>query len=140
MKSKLPQRYFTLSLIVAAFLLTSFSPANFAEAIPCSATSCLTVTNYSCAVGGWLPAVLVTYKNNTFSGLTAIAFAVMHNSLNQTIYYTTATLRFTDAGQELTAYFVLAGLPHGVYSVEVFALYYPSGVAMSPTVTISCAI
>ena len=139
MKSDLHQRYLSLPLIMVAILLTSFSPANFAGALPCSATSCLTPTNYSCAIVGGLPAVLVTYRDNKLSGLTALAYAVVHNSSNQTIYYTTATLNFIDTGQIITAYFIAAGLPHGVYSFDVFALAIPDGVAISPTVTISCA-
>lgn len=79
--------------------------------------------------------VQVTYNNGIGGNVTGIVFAVVHNSLGQTVEISTATLQL-QAGANGTAYPVLFGLPSGQYSTTIFAIE-SSGIAISTTTTLT---
>jgi len=70
--------------------------------------------------------------------VTAVVYAVVHNSAGQTVSYSTATLQLA-AGATGIAYPVLFGLPSGTYSVTVFVTS-TSGVAISTSQTVSVTL
>lgn len=124
-----------------------------------SSSSTLTVTGGSSSVGTTAPpyqttqtmtangkpttttigsnqAVQTSFTNNSPTPVTAVVYAVVHNSDGQTVSYSTATLTNVPSGGSATATNVLAGLPSGTYSVTIFATS-ASGTAISGTSTIT---
>jgi len=105
----------------------------------CNSTSCYTASGSPTqATLGSNQAVSVAYTNTANAAVTGIVYAVVHNSIGQTVYYTTATLQLA-AGQSGTAYAVLFGLPSGTYSVTVFVTS-TTGQAISATSTVSVTL
>ncbi len=83
------------------------------------------------------PAVSITYTNTLTASTTAIAYAVVTNSQGQIVYYTTSSMTFAASGSQ-TAYLVIAGLPHGTYTVTVFAISSNNiGFSTSSTATVT---
>ncbi len=103
--------------------------------------STVTATSYSCSRLFSLPVAVITYVNNygNPSGLTAIVYGVAHNSLGQTVYYTTATLFFQGLEDSESAYLAIPGLARGNYSISAFAIT-TSGIAISTTTTLFCSV
>jgi len=105
----------------------------------CQSTSCLTVTGSPTQTTlGQQPALAVTYTNSANAQVTGVVYAVVHNAVGQTVYYTTATITPV-AGGTATAYLVLAGLPSGTYSVSYF-VENSAGVAISVQGTSSVTV
>jgi hypothetical protein len=87
----------------------------------CNTTSCFTVSGtVTKDTKGSLTGLDATFTNAATTSVTGIVYAVVHNSLGQTVYYTTATITPAASGTA-TAFLVLSGLPAGTYSVSVFA-------------------
>jgi len=102
----------------------------------CNSTACYAVTGTpSQTTLGSNVAVQITYTNNSNGPVTAIVYAVVHNSLGQTVAYSTATLPLA-SGASGTAYPIIFGLPSGSYSVTLFVTS-TTGVALSTTSTVS---
>lgn len=98
-------------------------------------TSSSSITQTSSSVG---PELTVPFTNNANVTVTGVVYAVVHNAAGQTVLYTTGTIT-PAAGQQATAYLVLAGLPSGTYSVTVFAVT-PNGIAVSTTYTATVTV
>ncbi len=89
---------------------------------------------HQCQISG-LPCISATYANAAGSTTTlGIVYAVLRNSIGQTLLFTTATLT-PAAGQSATAYLIIAGLPSGTYNATVFAVNQDN-IAISTTATI----
>jgi len=102
----------------------------------CNSTACFTQSGAASQVTlGSNQAVSVSYTNTSNSPVTAIVYAVVHNSIGQTVLYSTATLPLA-AGATGTGYPIIFGLPSGTYSVTVFATT-TNGQAISTTSTVS---
>ena len=129
-----------VSLLPAASLIL-FSLALTLPVSVSASTGPVTTTIYSqvgsahqCQISG-LPCVTAIYANAADSTTSlGIVYAVAHNSIGQTVLYTTATLS-PAAGSSSTAYLILAGVPGGAYSVQIFAVN-EDNVAISTTTTI----
>jgi hypothetical protein len=113
-----------------------------------SSTSITSCNNTSCMTANGAPtqttigsnrAVQTSFTNNSNAPLTAVVYAVVHNSAGQTIAYSTATLTNVPSGGSATAYDVLFGLPPGTYSVTIFATS-TGGTAISGTSTVTVTI
>jgi hypothetical protein len=73
--------------------------------------------------------VAAAYKNNAPYNVTGTVHLVIYNSIGQTVYYSTASVK--PAGGELvTAYLVTSGLPPGVYTASLFVTS-KGGIAIS---------
>jgi hypothetical protein len=119
--------------IPPSFAVTSGSPTT------CNSTSCMTANGTPTQTTiGQNKAVQTSYTNNSNAPLTAIVYAVVHNSAGQTVAYSTATLNLA-AGASGTAYDVLFGLAPGTYSVTVFVTS-TSGTAISGTSTVTVTV
>jgi hypothetical protein len=105
----------------------------------CNTTSCFTVSgSITKDTKGILTGLDATFSNAATSSVTGIVYAVVHNSIGQTVYYTTATISPSASGTA-TAFLVLAGLPAGTYTVQVFATD-TSGNAISVSTTTSVTL
>ena len=115
------------------FLLASLTFSVFALvlAVPLGAwasTGAVTTTTYTlvgslhlCQISG-LRCISANYANAASSTTTlGIVYAVLHNSIGQTVIFTTSTLT-PAASANSTAYLIVEGVPSGVYSVTVFAV------------------
>jgi len=102
----------------------------------CTGTSCFTSTAppTQTTINGQ-QFVTISYTNNGKAAITGIVYAVVHNAVGQTVYYSTATIT-PAAGATAQAFVALAGLPPGTYSVTLFAIT-TSGTAISTTSTVS---
>jgi hypothetical protein len=106
----------------------------------CNTTTCMTANGApSQTTIGSNKAVQSSFTNNSNAPLTAIVYAVVHNSAGQTVAYSTATLTNVPSGGSATAYDVLFGLAPGTYSVTIFATS-TSGTAISGTSTVTVTI
>jgi len=83
-------------------------------------------------------AIVATFTNNSNAPQTAIVYAVVHNALGQTVYYTTATVS-PAAGASAQAQLVLFGLPSGSYTATIFVTS-TGGTAISTSSTVSVTI
>jgi hypothetical protein len=102
----------------------------------CTGTGCFTsTTGPSTTMISGQTFVTITYTNNGNTTITGIVYAVVHNSLGQTVQYTTGTIT-PAAGASAEAFLALAGLPTGTYTVTVFVIT-TSGTAISTTSTVS---
>jgi len=105
----------------------------------CNTTSCFTVSGaITKDTKGSLTGLDATFTNAATTSVTGIVYAVVHNSIGQTVYYTTATITPPASGTA-TAFLVLSGLPAGTYSVSVFATD-TSGNAISVSTTTSVTL
>jgi hypothetical protein len=105
----------------------------------CNTTSCLTLSgSVTKDTKGILTGLDATFTNSATSSVTGIVYAVVHNSIGQTVYYTTATVTPSSSGTA-TAFLVLSGLPAGTYTVTVFATD-TSGNAISVSTTTSVTL
>jgi hypothetical protein len=87
----------------------------------CTTTSCFTLSgSITKDTKGVFTGLDATFTNTASGPVTGIVYAVVHNSLGQTVYYTTASIT-PASGSTSTAFLVLTGLPPGTYSVSVFA-------------------
>jgi hypothetical protein len=69
-----------------------------------------------------LPCITATYSNAIGSNATlGVIYAVVHNSIGQTILITFATVS-PAAGANATSYLVMSGLASGTYNATVFAV------------------
>ncbi len=84
---------------------------------------------------GTYQAIEVNYSNYGSAYPMGIVMMVIHNSQGQTVQWTTCTLQIPD-GETRTAYTVSIGLEPGTYSATMFVVY-TSGIAISPTVTVT---
>ena len=75
------------------------------------------------------PAWVVSFHNDLTVSVLGIVILVLHNSLGQTVYYTTASMTLTSLGLG-SVYVVVAGVPPGSYNARLFA-FDPSGVPIS---------
>ena len=75
------------------------------------------------------PTGKVNYQSNLNVTVLGVVFLVVHNSLGQTVYISTATASI-NAGKNSTAFAVIFGVPSGAYSATFFATL-ASGTAMS---------
>jgi hypothetical protein len=125
------------ALIAVAFAL--LVPVQV-EAGQAPATTC----SIPCWIGAGTPlyaqvgpydAIWIGYTNLSNGNVTGIVFAVIHNSLGQTVDISTGTLQLP-AGANGTAFAVVFGLPDGEYSGTLFATSI-SGTALSTTTTIA---
>ena len=84
------------------------------------------------------PSFAVSYGNLSNITITGIVFMVIHNSIGQTVFISTATLQLgsDDSG---TAYPVAFGLLPGQYQATFFVTQ-PSGVAISTSSTASFTV
>jgi len=102
-------------------------------------TSCMAISGSpTVTTSGPNKIIQATYTNNSNAPQTAFIYAVVHNALGQTVYYTTATIT-TSAGGSQTGQLVLFGLAPGTYSATVFVVS-SSGTALSATSTVSVTI
>jgi hypothetical protein len=123
----------TALAIPPTFTVTSGSPSS------CNTTTCMTANGSPAQTTiGSNKAVQTSYTNNSNAPLTAIVYAVVHNSAGQTVSYSTATLNLA-SGASGTAYDVLFGLAPGTYSVTVFVTT-TSGTAISGTSTVTVTV
>ena len=105
----------------------------------CVSTSCFTVSaSPTKTTINNQPVVQASYTNTANAQITGIVYGVVRNAAGQTVQFTTATIT-PAAGQSVTAFLFLAGLPSGTYSVTVFAIT-PAGVAISTSSTVSVTI
>jgi len=82
--------------------------------------------------------ISAAFTNNSNAPQTGYIYAVVHNALGQTVYYTTATVS-PAAGASQTGQLVLFGLPSGTYSATIFVVS-TSGTAISGTTNVSVTI
>ncbi len=82
--------------------------------------------------------VEVGYKNNAPYSLSGTVYFVVHNSIGQTVFYSTAAVH-PMGGEIVMAYLATSGLPHGEYTASVFAIS-TNGVAISETSSISYSL
>jgi len=82
--------------------------------------------------------IQASFTNNSNAPQTAYIYAVVHNALGQTVYYTTATVS-PAAGATQTGQLVLFGLAPGSYTATVFVVS-TSGTALSTSSTVSVTI
>jgi len=82
--------------------------------------------------------ISATFTNNSNAPQTVIIFAVVHNAIGQTVYYTTATIS-PAAGASATGQLVLFGQASGTYSVTIFAAS-TGGIALSTASTVSVTV
>jgi hypothetical protein len=69
-----------------------------------------------------LRCISANYANAANSTTTlGIVYAVLHNSIGQTVLFTTSTVT-PAAGGNSTAYLIVEGLPSGAYNATVFAV------------------
>jgi len=102
-------------------------------------TACMSVSGTpSVSKSGANTIISATFTNNSNAPQTAYIYAVVHNALGQTVYYTTATVS-PAAGSSQAGQLVLFGLPSGTYSATVFAVS-TSGTAISSTTTVTVTI
>ena len=83
-----------------AFTLLLLDAPTSTMAIGQTGVSTLTVTSYSCSKLYGLPVVAIACFSPNPSQFTAIVYGVMHNSIGQTVRYTTATLIFQGPSTE----------------------------------------
>jgi len=117
------------------------SPATLtvgSTSVNCNSTTCTTPGTSSTTTLNGNPTLVVPFTNNSNQGQTVIVYGVVHNALGQTVYYTTSTIT-PGAGGSATAYLVLAGLPHGTYTVSYFAVS-ASGIAVSTSGTATVTV
>lgn len=90
---------------------------------------------------GWsVPYIEANYTNNFSQNLTAIVYCVVQNNLNQTIYYSTATISPPSGGSQV-AYLVVFGLPqNNTYVAKMYAISASGGVVVSTTSSITFVI
>jgi len=92
--------------------------------------------DYRCSSVGGMPAVSITYKNPNYYNLTVIVYAVVRNSLGQTVNYETESVTLPGNGTA-TVYLLTANQPQGSYLTIAFALL-SNGLAISPQVSVQC--
>jgi hypothetical protein len=83
-------------------------------------------------------AIWTSYTNLSNGNMTGIVFAVIHNSLGQTVEISTGTLELP-AMANGTAFAVVFGLPDGEYSGMLFATSV-AGTALSTATTVSFTV
>ncbi len=125
--------------MVAGLCLTiqGVTSNSFAAPLACFTLTCLTPSNWKCLTIGY-PGIEVTYTNNAMVNLTAIAFGVVQNTLNQTVYYTTSTISPPSGGNS-TAFLFIIGLRSGNYSITFFAISL-NAVAVSTAERLTCYV
>lgn len=84
------------------------------------------------------PTGKTNYQNNLNVTELGIVFMVIHNSVGQTVYITTATASIA-SGANSTTYDVVYGVPSGSYTATFFAML-PSGTAMSTPTSVQITI
>lgn len=84
------------------------------------------------------PCVQANYMNNLGATEPAITYLVVHNSADQTVYYSTATLS-PSAGTNATSFIIVFGLAAGTYNATVFATTF-GGVGLSTASTVVFSI
>lgn len=105
----------------------------------CNTTSCISVVGTPAqSTQGVYTGISSSFTNNSNAPVTAVAYAVVHNALGQTVDISTATISAA-AGASTTAFNVLFGLAPGTYSVSIFVTS-SSGTAISTTSTVSVTI
>jgi hypothetical protein len=82
--------------------------------------------------------ITASFTNNSNAPQTGYVYAVVHNALGQTVYYTTATVS-PAAGASQSGQLVLFGLAPGTYSATIFVVS-TSGTAISGTTLVSVTI
>jgi hypothetical protein len=137
--SGLPAGTWTVTLSASSLAGNAAIPQSITVTVFVSTNQYFTLlgTPSQITIGGF-PAVNATFTNNLNIVQTGIVFAVVKNSLGQTIYYTTSTIS-PAAGASASAILVLAGLAHGTYSVNIFVVS-PTNVAVSTSTTVSVTI
>jgi len=102
-------------------------------------TSCMSLSGTpSVTKSGGNTLIQASFTNNSNAPQTAYIYAVVHNALGQTVYYTTATVS-PAAGATQTGQLVLFGLAPGSYTATVFVVS-TSGTALSTSSTVSVTI
>jgi hypothetical protein len=102
-------------------------------------TACMGVSgNPTTSKQGSNTIISASFTNNSNAPQTAFIYAVVHNALGQTVYYTTATIS-PAAGATATGQLVLFGLAPGTYSATVFVVS-ASGTALSTTTNVSVTV
>jgi hypothetical protein len=122
-------------------LFVAFSPLASFQPTPPAANLC----NNCWAIGtpvftrlGTYQVLRITLGNPGNGYVTGIVLMVVHNSLGQTVEYSTATLQLAN-GANGTAYLVPFGLAPGEYSSSVFVVT-TGGVAISTTIVASFTV
>ena len=116
------------SLLLASMTLSVFALVLAMPLGAFAATGPVTTTTYTlvgslhlCQISG-LRCISANYANAANSTTTlGIVYAVLHNSIGQTVLFTTSTLTPAPSANS-TAYLIIEGLPYGVYSATVFAV------------------
>ena len=116
------------NLLLASMTLSVFALVLAMPLGAFAATGPVTTTTYTlvgslhvCQISG-LRCISANYANAANSTTTlGIVYAVLHNSIGQTVLFTTSTLT-PSASANSTAYLIVEGLPSGVYSATVFAV------------------
>jgi hypothetical protein len=111
----------SLTLSVFALVLTMPLGASAATGAVTTTTYTLVGSLHQCQVSG-LRCISANYANAANSTTTlGIVYAVLHNSIGQTVLFTTSTVT-PAAGGNSTAYLIVEGLPSGAYNATVFAV------------------
>lgn len=87
---------------------------------------------------GGYKGLLVSFKNNYYKPLQAIVFALIHNSQNQTVGFTTASVTIGSGDSESVFVVLPLDLAHGTYAVNIFAVT-TSNIPISTVSTINIA-
>jgi hypothetical protein len=105
----------------------------------CNSTQCFGLSGTaSQATQGAYQVVQVSYTNTSNAPVQAVVFAVIHNSIGQTVSIATASLT-VGVGATGIAYPTLFGLPSGTYSVTLFVTSQ-AGAAISTTSTLTVTL
>jgi len=105
----------------------------------CDVTYCwLPVGTPKAVIVGAYRAIEVNYSNFASIYNMGIVFMVVHNSQGQNVEWSTCTIGIAQGGIG-TAELVAFGLESGTYSATLFVVY-PSGIAMSPSTTVTFSV
>jgi hypothetical protein len=83
-------------------------------------------------------AIKITYTSNLNESSSFVVFGVFHNSANQVVYITTASVTILEGGNQ-TAYLITAPLSQGTYHATIFAVT-TGDVVVSPSSTMEVQI
>jgi hypothetical protein len=128
----------TGALLVGALLILSAAQSAKADTSVGGTNAWTMITPPSFPALGGFRVGAVTYVNNLNVTVTGIVIMVVRNSLNQTVYYSTATLSLP-SGENGTADLVLSSLSPTNYNATFFAFTF-AGVAITNSTTASLTI
>jgi hypothetical protein len=123
-------------IVLAAFPSAAASNQNLSPAPLLSTTLTPTAPAFASIAGQ--TAIKITYTSNINVSSSFVVFAVFHDSANQVVYITTASVTILVGGNQ-TAYLITSPLTQGTYRAVIFAVT-TGDVVVSPSSTMEVQV